>query len=89
MFLLLKRSNESDGVRGRENVAFENPLYSTSEAFVSNTLTVKSVADTDDSGYLNVQGTNADDADDMGVPAPGGDCEYLDVSPDLDGECDC
>ena len=87
MFILFRRSNESDGVRGRENVAFQNPVYSTNDAFVSNTLAGNGVADTAGSGYLDVQGNTADDADYMGFPAPepGGDCDYLDVAPDLDG----
>ena len=83
MFLLFRRTNESDGVRGQ--VAFENPLYSTNDAFVSNIFAGNGVAGTAGSGYMDVQGNNANDTGYMDVPASGGGIGYMDVAPNLDG----
>ena len=81
----MAQRNESGSVLGREKVAFENPLYSTNDAFVNNIFAGDSVAGTASSGYVDFQGNNAGDTGYMDVPASDERRAYIDVAPNLDG----
>lgn len=101
MFLLFGRAKESggDGVRGPENVAFENPMYSMADAtngWARNATSSYEDVPNADTGYVDVpanndNGTHGTEYMDIGDETPG--TGYMDVSDetpgfDLDGGAD-